>query len=117
MFGAEFWSLSDAMIRKVYSNHVGFLCHIMGKRVIRKDGGSWDTLASKELIWVVGIQSASTYIGLWRAKVAQWVVLRPLLEFCARETGYKGGGRKRRPWWNQGATLEVISTTLEEAYH
>ena len=44
------------------------------------------------------------YIEQWKATVAQWVVLRPLFELYARETGYEGRGWKRKVWWRQEAT-------------
>ena len=33
-----------------------------------------------------------TYIDRRQATVAEWVVLRPILEVCYKETGYEGGG-------------------------
>ena len=37
------------------------------------------------------------------------------MEVCTWETGYEGGGRKRRPCWIQEMTLEVLRTKLEES--
>ena len=96
----------------VESNHVGFLRQITGEWVIRKSDGSWETPAAEEVLRVVGMQSVVTYIGRRQAKVAQGVALRPILEVCARETGYEGGDRKRRPWWRKGETAEALRTTL-----
>ena len=36
--------------------------------------------------------------------MSQWVALRPLFEVCARDTGYEGGGRRRKVWWLQEVT-------------
>ena len=62
-----------------------------------------------------GMNSKATYIGLWKATVAQWVSLKPILEVYTLETGYEGGGRNRQLWWRQGTTAEALVTTLEEA--
>ena len=50
------------------------------------------------MIQAVGMQSQAMYKGYRKAKVAQWVDLRPLVEVCTRETRYEGGGSKLWPW-------------------
>ena len=45
--------------------------------------------------------------------MAEWVALRPILEVCNRETGYKGGGRRRETWWRQTAAIKQLSATLK----
>ena len=46
--------------------------------------------------------------------MAQWEALRFLFEVCARETGYEGGGPKRKVWWSQEATEKQLQATLED---
>ena len=58
---------------------------------------------------------ARIYIEKQQATVAQWVALHPLFEVCARETGYEGGGRRRKVWWRQEATEKQLQDTLEES--
>ena len=41
-----------------------------------------------------GTQLVGEYIGPKKVTVAQWVDLHLLLEVCAQDTGYEGGGRK-----------------------
>ena len=76
------------MVSTADSMHVGFLRHITGKRSIWQSGGSWDTLAAKEVLQSVDFKSLAMCIGHQQAKIAQWVALRPLLEVFAWETGY-----------------------------
>ena len=64
---------------------------------------------------MTGKKSSDEYIGQRQATVAQWVDLLPLLEVCTRETGYKGGGLKQRPWWRQQTTKETLCNMLEES--
>ena len=42
-----------------------------------------------------GMQSAMTYIDRRKVAMAQWVVLQPLFEVCARGKFYKGFGSRR----------------------
>ena len=96
MFGAESWELSDAVMRDVESTDVGLLLHIIRKKSRIQSNGSWDTLAAEEVLWAVDMQLAVTYIDLQQVKLSKWVALCSLLEVCAWETGYEGGGRNRR---------------------
>ena len=41
------------------------------------------------------------------------MTLSPILDVCDRETGYKGGGRHREPWWRQTAAINQLSATLK----
>ena len=49
-----------------------------------------------------GMQSAAMYIGHKQGTVSQWVTLRNVVEVCAMEKGYKGGGggagKSKRLW-------------------
>ena len=58
-----------------------------------------------------GTQSARIYIERRQATVVQWVVIHPLFEVCARETGYEGGERRRKVWWRQEATKKNSGPT------
>ena len=46
--------------------------------------------------------------------MTEWVPLRLILEICNRETGYKGGGRRRELWWYKMAAWKLLSATLDE---
>ena len=59
-----------------------------------------------------GTQSEIIYIVRQQATVSQWVALRSMFEVCAREKGYKGGGRRREAWWRQEATEKQLRATL-----
>ena len=58
---------------------------------------------------------ARIYIEQQQATVAQWVALHPLFEVCARETGYEGGGRRRKAWWRQEAKEKQLCDTLADS--
>ena len=45
--------------------------------------------------------------------LADWVALRPIFEVYAKETGYKGGGKLREPWWRQVAAEQQMEATLK----
>ena len=42
------------------------------------------------------------------------MALRPILEICDRDTGYKGGERRRDLWWRKTEARKQISATLED---
>ena len=50
-----------------------------------------------------GTLSLVAYIDRQQETVAEWVVLRPILEFCNKEKGYEGSGRRLKPQWQQTA--------------
>ena len=58
--------------------------------------------------------SPTTYIGRIQELVAQCVLLWPIIEVCARETGYEGGGCRRDTWWRQDVPETHLKATLEE---
>ena len=51
-----------------------------------------------KVIKEAGTQTLGAYIDKPQATVAEWVALRPILEICDKETGYKVKGRRREPW-------------------
>ena len=42
------------------------------------------------------------------------MVFRPILEVFDKDTGYKGGGRRREPGWRKVADWKQLSATLKE---
>ena len=75
---------------------MGFLRQITGKQARCQAGGTWETPAAEEVIRKMEKKSASGYIGRRQETVEQWVAIRPLLEFCMRETGYTGIGSEEK---------------------
>ena len=41
------------------------------------------------------------------------MVLRPIFDVCARETGYEVGERLRVPWWRQAEVHKHLKVTVE----
>ena len=88
---------------------------IAGKRENQLGYGTWETLGAEGIREAAGTQSARIYIERRQATVAQWVVLRPLFDVCARETGYEGGGRRRKVCWRQEVTVKQLRATMEDS--
>ena len=61
--------------------------------------GTWATPDSGEVLSTAGIQTSATYVCLGQKTVDQWVDIRNISKVCAWEKRFKGGGRRRRPWW------------------
>ena len=83
----------------VDGKHTRFLSQITEKRAQRKVDGTWVTPKAEVVREAAETQSTISHIGKRQRTMAQWVVLRPILELCARETGYEGGGEIRDAWW------------------
>ena len=84
LFGLETWVLSLAMMRTVEGTYTGFLRKIIGKRARWKVDRMRFTTKVEVVGEAAGTQSEMTYIGRRQGTVAQWVVLRPIIEVCAR---------------------------------
>ena len=58
---------------------------------------TWRQVSSETFLYKAGTQPLGNYIDRRQATVAEWVVLRNILEVYDTDTGYKGGGRRREP--------------------
>ena len=76
------------MENRIEGAHTDFLQMITGNRKKQLVDGTWETPGSEVILEAEGTQLDGIYIERQRETVAQWVVLRPLFEVCARETGY-----------------------------
>ena len=81
---------------------------------MRQENGTWRQVAADKILENSGTQSLGTYIDRRQATVEEWGALRPILEVCDRETGYKGRGRRRDLWCRQTAAIHQLSATLKE---
>ena len=50
-------------------------------------------VAEDRVLKGAGTLPLHTYLDRRKAKVAEWVALRPIFEVCVKETGYEGGGK------------------------
>ena len=114
LLGAETWVLLAAMSRKLEGVHIGFLRQVPDNKAKRQMDGTWRSVAAKRVLKEAVTQTLGTYIDKRQMTVAEWVALRPIIEICDRETGYKGGGRRCEPWWRKTAAWKELSTRLEE---
>ena len=73
---------------------------------MQQKDGTCRKVAEYKFLEKAGTQYLGTYIDRRHATVAEWVALRPILEVCDIETGYKGGVRRREPWWRQTAATK-----------
>ena len=113
-YGSGTWVLSTSMAKRIEGTHTEFRRMIMGKRTKQLGDGTWDTPGAEVIQEAAGTQSARIYIERRQVTVAQWVALCPLFDACARETGYEGGGRRRKVWWRQEATEKQLWASLED---
>ena len=84
LYGLETWFLLAAMKNKVEGSHTGFIRHITGKRAQWMVDRAWETPGAGAEREAVGTQSEMIYIGRRQETIAQWAVLCPMFEVCAR---------------------------------
>ena len=60
--------------------------------------GSWRKVAEDRVLKGAGTLPLHTYLDRRKAKVAEWVALRTILETCTRKMGYKEGEKLQDPW-------------------
>ena len=101
------------MPRKLEGYHMGFLQQITRHRADQQKDGTWRQVAEETVLEKTGTQPLRTYIDRIKAKVAELVVLNPILEVCDIETGYEGGGGRREPWYRQTAARKHLSATFK----
>ena len=75
---------------------------------------TWRNSAAASVLKEAGSQTLGLYIDKWQATVAEWVTLRPILEVCNMDTGYKRWGRRRELWWRKTSAWNYLSATLED---
>ena len=63
IFGSDSWEMSDATMKAVEGENLGFLCQTTGKRTRRQAYGECETPAVEEVLQAAGTQSAAKYIG------------------------------------------------------
>ena len=93
---------------------MGFLCRIMRQGEVQHKDHTWRQLPTEKVLEKAGTQPLGTYMDMRQATVAEWVKLRPILEVCDRDTGYKGGERRRELWWRQPEARKQLGATLKE---
>ena len=104
------------MAKRLEGTHTEFLQLITGKRARRFGDGTWENPGLEGVQEASGIQSERIYIEQRQATVAQWVAQRLLVEVCARETWYKGAGRRVVACSRQEATEKQLRATLIDSW-
>ncbi len=74
-----------------------------------KQTGEWTSPSTEEVLKEVGLFSIEHYIRVRRDTVAQWIVDRPIFDYCERTKRRRGTSHRRQFWWEQPMTLELES--------
>ena len=59
---------------------------------------NWQKEGVDRVLQAEGTKPLREYTKIRQAEVSEWLALRPILKFCAKDTGYNGGGRLRDQW-------------------
>ena len=71
-------------------------------------------MAASRVIKEAGTHTLGTNNDKLQVTVAEWVVLKNILDIYGRKIFYEVEGRHREPWWQQTAAQKQLSETLEE---
>ena len=77
---------------------MGFLGQVTGKKMQLIGDDSWWRVAEESMLQAERTKTINNYIDKRQSTVAGWVALRPILNVCAKETGYEGRERILEPW-------------------
>ena len=100
-------------MQRLEGEHVGFLWQITRKKSKKLRDGLWWQATAKTVLQVAWRQPLKTDVDMRQAKVAEWVDLGPILDFCVREMGYEVGERLQVPWWSQAAAEKQLMVAVE----
>ena len=87
--------MTETMLQKLEGVNVGFLRQVAGMTDQKLGVNTWKKEVAERLLHETGKKLLREYIKRSQGTVADWVVLRPILEVCAEETGLEGRGRAR----------------------
>ena len=92
---------------------MSFLLQVTHKQATLQRYGYWWKVIEEAVMQVAGTHTLMIYVDMLHATVAEWVSNRPIFDVCAREKGYKGGGRLRVLWWRQKTAEDQLRVTVE----
>ena len=98
LYESEVWVLLASMGNRIGGMHTEFLQMITGKIENQLGDETWETPGSEGIQEAAVTQLYRIYIERQQATVEQWGGIRPLFKLCTRETGYEGGGQRRKVW-------------------
>ena len=102
LFGSEAWCLNKTILKELEGFHITAAYRMAKVHRPRKDGnGEWKYPRSEDILREVGLLTIEKYIEKWRHKVAEYVALRPVYEFCVGERRRRVTHHTKTFWWNQ----------------
>ncbi len=63
LYGSETWSLSPLSMKHLEGFHICAMWRMSGKRLVRKEGGSWTYPCSEDVLQAVGLKPIAQYMG------------------------------------------------------
>ncbi len=79
-----------------------------GSHPWKRPDGTWEYPNLEKVLWDVGLQCISHYIGVWRQHMANFIVHWHIFQLCL-EGGRKRGSAPCQFWWEQPIDFDVAS--------
>ena len=98
LFGAEMWVITLSMKRFLSSFEHRVPRRLTGRHTSRRGDGSWEYHSLEEAMVEAGFEGISTYITRRQNTVAQYIVMKIILELC-EQSARRTRARVSWRWW------------------
>ncbi len=106
LFGSEPWNLAPLGMVCLEGFHLRAAWCMSGSHPWKRPDGTWEYPNSEKVLWVVGLQCISHYIGMRRQHIANFIVHWPIFPLCL-EGVRKRGSAHHQFWWEQPMDLDA----------
>lgn len=98
LYGAESWTLSDRVKKKLRSFHPRCARHLTGQHIRDRKDGTWDTPSTEKVLKDAGLWSMEEYINRRKKTVTKFVQEREIFRKCVA-TPPIASSSNQKTWW------------------
>ncbi len=90
LFGSETWNLAPLGMVCLEGFHLRAAWRMSGSCPWKRPDGTWEYPNSEKVLWNVGLQRMSHYIGMQRQHIANFIVHWPIFPLCLEGVRKRG---------------------------
>ncbi len=106
LFGSETWNLAPSGMACLEGFHLRAACPMSGSHPWKRPDSMWEYPNLEKVLWDMGLQRISHYIGVRRQQIANFIVYWPSFQLCL-EGVRKRGSAPQQFWWEQPLDLDA----------